>query len=39
MDEIIEAKLKEIEQQHNVHILYACETGSRARGFPLPDSD
>src|SRR4030095_1704264 len=32
-------KLKEIELKRNVKILYACETGSRAWGFPSPDSD
>lgn len=32
-------KLKEIEQQKSIKILYACETGSRAWGFPSPDSD
>ena len=31
--------LKEIEQKSKVKILYACETGSRAWGFPSPDSD
>ena len=31
--------LKEIELKRNVKILYACETGSRAWGFPSPDSD
>lgn len=31
--------LKEIEQKKNIKILYACETGSRAWGFPSPDSD
>jgi uncharacterized protein len=31
--------LKELEQKKNVSILYACETGSRAWGFPSPDSD
>lgn len=33
------ATLTEIEKQHNVKILYACESGSRAWGFPSPDSD
>jgi len=31
--------LKEIEQKKKIKILYACETGSRAWGFPSPDSD
>lgn len=31
--------LAEIERHHNVKILYACESGSRAWGFPSPDSD
>jgi predicted nucleotidyltransferase len=31
--------LTEIEQKKNIKILYACETGSRAWGFPSPDSD
>lgn len=35
----IQHKLKDIEAQHGVKILYACETGSRAWGFPSPDSD
>jgi len=35
----IQHKLKEIEAQYGVKILYACETGSRAWGFPSPDSD
>jgi uncharacterized protein len=32
-------KLKKIEEKKRVRILYACETGSRAWGFPSPDSD
>ena len=31
--------LAEIEKLHNVKIQYACESGSRAWGFPSPDSD
>ncbi|MDR0875241.1 MAG: nucleotidyltransferase domain-containing protein [Clostridiales Family XIII bacterium] len=39
MNEIIIAKLKEIEAAENVRILYAVESGSRAWGFASPDSD
>ncbi|WP_051786433.1 nucleotidyltransferase domain-containing protein [Endozoicomonas numazuensis] len=28
-----------IEKEHNVRVLYACESGSRAWGFASPDSD
>ena len=35
----IKAKLSQIEQHENIHILYACESGSRAWGFASPDSD
>ena len=31
--------LTEIEQEHQVKILYACESGSRAWGFESTDSD
>lgn len=37
-DHIIE-KLKNIEEQHNVTILYAVESGSRGWGFASQDSD
>jgi len=39
MLEIIQSKLSGIEEQHQVRILYACESGSRAWGFASPDSD
>ena len=35
----IETKLTEVEAQHEVRILFAIESGSRAWGFPSPDSD
>ncbi len=35
----IEVELKQIEQEEGVRILYACESGSRAWGFPSKDSD
>ncbi|UIR57359.1 nucleotidyltransferase domain-containing protein [Sphingobacterium sp. SRCM116780] len=31
--------IKEIETKENIKILYACESGSRAWGFPSQDSD
>ena len=39
MQTIIQQHLSQIEQQHDVTILFACESGSRAWGFPSPDSD
>lgn len=39
METQIRERLKVIEKQCGVKILYACETGSRAWGFPSPDSD
>jgi predicted nucleotidyltransferase len=35
----IQDKLAAIEAEQAVRILYACESGSRAWGFPSPDSD
>ncbi|WP_010277957.1 nucleotidyltransferase domain-containing protein [Paenibacillus senegalensis] len=35
----IQEELRRIEEQENVRILYACESGSRAWGFPSRDSD
>ena len=39
MREVILQKLQEIEQAEGVTILHAVESGSRAWGFPSPDSD
>lgn len=36
---VIDRKLKEIEKKENVKILHCVESGSRAWGFPSPDSD
>lgn len=35
----IQAELSRIEREEKVRILYACESGSRAWGFPSQDSD
>lgn len=39
MNALIEKSLREIEVSENVRILLAVESGSRAWGFPSPDSD
>lgn len=39
MKNTILLKLKEIEEEKGVEILFACESGSRAWGFASPDSD
>jgi len=39
MHACIQAALTQLETTHNIRILYACESGSRAWGFPSPDSD
>ncbi len=33
------AELERVEREHNVKVLYACESGSRAWGFASTDSD
>jgi predicted nucleotidyltransferase len=35
----IEERLRAVEREHGVRVLYACESGSRAWGFASPDSD
>ncbi|MBF9224369.1 nucleotidyltransferase domain-containing protein [Hymenobacter ruricola] len=35
----IQTALRQLESTHGIRILYACESGSRAWGFPSPDSD
>ena len=39
MKDLIIKKLTEIEEQEDIRILHAVESGSRAWGFPSPDSD
>ena len=39
VSEKIVRRLRAAEQEHQVKILYACESGSRAWGFASPDSD
>lgn len=39
MREAIMQRLTEVEDRHGVRVLYAIESGSRAWGFPSPDSD
>lgn len=39
MRDTIQEKLKQLELTNHIRILFACESGSRAWGFPSPDSD
>jgi len=39
MLEIIKASLRQVQEEQGFRIIYACESGSRAWGFPSEDSD
>lgn len=39
MEQQIQQLLSQIELEKDIQILFACESGSRAWGFPSPDSD
>jgi len=39
MHERIVKELRQLESARGIQVLYACESGSRAWGFPSPDSD
>lgn len=39
MDAAIQSAIDDIEREHDVRVLYAAESGSRAWGFASPDSD
>lgn len=39
MQEVIQNSLREIQAEQDFKIIYACESGSRAWGFPSKDSD
>lgn len=39
MRDRIQAEIDRIEREENVRVIYACESGSRAWGFPSRDSD
>src|SRR5690348_15189544 len=39
MRETIQRRLQELESERDIRVLYACESGSRARSFASSDSD
>lgn len=38
-ESVIQSRLSDVERDHSVKFLFAIESGSRAWGFPSPDSD
>jgi len=39
METRIKEEINRVEEKYGIEVLWACETGSRAWGFPSPDSD
>ena len=39
MKDVVFEKIQEIRKDESIQVLFACESGSRAWGFPSPDSD
>ena len=39
IQDLVCSRLEEIEMHFKVRVIYACESGSRAWGFPSRDSD
>ncbi|MBF5005080.1 nucleotidyltransferase domain-containing protein [Diaphorobacter caeni] len=39
MRRVVDAQLSALEREHDVTVLFACESGSRGWGFASPDSD
>lgn len=39
IQQVIQRRIQQVEEEHGVRVLYAVESGSRAWGFASPDSD